>query len=115
MTDTDANPDLIDFPVPSNDDAIRSIQLMTGRIADAVLEGLAYGEVEQQAAAAGSVPVATPQPAPTAGAEPAEAVAEPAEAVAEPAEGVAAPPEAAAVATAEPDEPPPAAANSAQE
>ena len=50
MCDTDADPDRIDFPIPANDDAIRSIQLMAGRVADAVLEGLAYGEVEQEAA-----------------------------------------------------------------
>jgi small subunit ribosomal protein S2 len=50
MCDTDADPDKIDFPIPANDDAIRSIQLMAGRVADAVLEGLAYGEVEQEAA-----------------------------------------------------------------
>ena len=55
LCDTDADPDLIDFPVPANDDAIRSIQLLTARVADAVLEGVAYGEVEQEAAAAGSV------------------------------------------------------------
>ena len=55
LCDTDADPDLIDFPVPANDDAIRSIQLLTARVADAVLEGVAFGEVEQEAAAAGSV------------------------------------------------------------
>ena len=48
MCDTNADPDHIDFPIPLNDDAIRAIQLMTGRIADAVLEGAAVGEVEQQ-------------------------------------------------------------------
>ncbi|TAK73645.1 MAG: 30S ribosomal protein S2, partial [Dehalococcoidia bacterium] len=52
MCDTNADPDYIDFPIPSNDDAIRAIQLMTGRIADAVLEGVAVGEVEQQYQAA---------------------------------------------------------------
>ena len=41
LCDTDANPDLIEYPIPGNDDAIRSIQLMTARIADAVIEGLA--------------------------------------------------------------------------
>lgn len=40
LVDTDADPDLIDYPVPGNDDAIRSIRLVTGRIADAALEGL---------------------------------------------------------------------------
>ncbi|MBM3141059.1 MAG: 30S ribosomal protein S2, partial [Chloroflexi bacterium] len=48
MCDTNANPDVIQFPIPSNDDAIRAIQLITGRVADAVLEGIAVGEVEQQ-------------------------------------------------------------------
>ncbi|TAJ16670.1 MAG: 30S ribosomal protein S2 [Dehalococcoidia bacterium] len=52
MCDTNADPDNVDFPIPSNDDAIRAIQLMTGRIADAVLEGVAVGEVEQQYQAA---------------------------------------------------------------
>jgi small subunit ribosomal protein S2 len=56
LVDTDANPDIINYPVPANDDAIRSIQLLTARIADAVLEGVAFGEVEQEAVAAGSVP-----------------------------------------------------------
>ena len=59
MCDTNANPDVIQFPVPSNDDAIRAIQLITGRIADAVLEGIAVGEVEQQfvAVSGGELPV----------------------------------------------------------
>jgi small subunit ribosomal protein S2 len=66
MCDTDADPDKIDFPIPANDDAIRSIQLMAGRVADAVLEGLAYGEVEQEAAREAARETATPEPAPTA-------------------------------------------------
>jgi small subunit ribosomal protein S2 len=48
MCDTNANPDVIDFPIPSNDDAIRAIQLMAGLVAKAVREGVAVGEVEQQ-------------------------------------------------------------------
>ena len=35
---TNADPDLVDFPIPSNDDAVRSIKLMVGVIADAILE-----------------------------------------------------------------------------
>ena len=46
MCDTNADPDHIDFPIPSNDDAIRAIFLITERIADAALEGRAVGEVE---------------------------------------------------------------------
>jgi len=39
MVDTNCNPDPIDLVIPSNDDAIRAIQLISGKIADAVIEG----------------------------------------------------------------------------
>ncbi len=39
MVDTNSDPDLIDYVIPSNDDAIRSIKLITSKIADAYLEG----------------------------------------------------------------------------
>jgi len=39
ITDTNCDPDLIDFPIPGNDDAIRSISVLTARIADACIEG----------------------------------------------------------------------------
>ena len=39
VCDTNADPNLITYPVPGNDDAIRAIQLITGLIADACLEG----------------------------------------------------------------------------
>src|SRR5579883_379322 len=39
ITDTNCDPDRIDFVIPGNDDAIRSIKLITARIADAVIEG----------------------------------------------------------------------------
>ncbi|MDA0271526.1 MAG: 30S ribosomal protein S2 [Chloroflexi bacterium] len=52
MCDTNSNPDTITYPIPSNDDAIRAIQLMTARVAEAVIEGIAVGEVEQQFVAA---------------------------------------------------------------
>lgn len=39
LVDTNADPDLVDYPIPANDDAIRAIKLLTSRIADAVLEG----------------------------------------------------------------------------
>ena len=44
MVDTNCNPDEIDYPIPSNDDAIRAVKLMTSRIADAALEGLTVRE-----------------------------------------------------------------------
>ena len=37
--DTNCDPDLIDYPIPGNDDAIRSIQLFCREIADAIIEG----------------------------------------------------------------------------
>jgi small subunit ribosomal protein S2 len=41
IVDTNANPEVIDYPVPGNDDAIRAIKLICSKIADAVLEGKA--------------------------------------------------------------------------
>ncbi len=41
VTDTNTNPDEIDYPIPANDDAIRAIRLVCGKIADAVLSGKA--------------------------------------------------------------------------
>lgn len=39
MADTNCNPQMIDWPIPSNDDAIRAVRLIAGKIADAILEG----------------------------------------------------------------------------
>ncbi|MGQ9585047.1 MAG: 30S ribosomal protein S2 [Anaerolineae bacterium] len=39
MVDTNGDPDPVDYCIPSNDDAIRAIRLVTGLIADAVIEG----------------------------------------------------------------------------
>jgi len=39
MVDTNSDPDNIDYVIPANDDAIRSIKLITTKIADAVIEG----------------------------------------------------------------------------
>ena len=49
MVDTNCNPEEIDYPIPSNDDAIRAVKLMTNRIADAALEGLAVREYGAEA------------------------------------------------------------------
>ena len=40
IVDTNCDPDLIDYIIPGNDDAIRAVKLITSRIADACLEGL---------------------------------------------------------------------------
>jgi small subunit ribosomal protein S2 len=53
LVDTNCDPDQIDHVIPANDDAIRAIKLLTARIADAALEGLAMrkarGDIEEQA------------------------------------------------------------------
>jgi small subunit ribosomal protein S2 len=41
VVDTNCDPDLIDYVIPGNDDAIRAIRLMASKMADAALEGLA--------------------------------------------------------------------------
>ena len=41
MVDTNCDPDKIDYLIPSNDDAIRAIKLITSKMADAALEGMA--------------------------------------------------------------------------
>lgn len=41
VVDTNCDPTLVDYVIPGNDDAIRAIRLMAGKIADAVLEGAA--------------------------------------------------------------------------
>jgi small subunit ribosomal protein S2 len=41
LIDTDSDPDTVDLPIPGNDDSIRSIELMLGKLADAVIEGRA--------------------------------------------------------------------------
>lgn len=39
IVDTNCDPDEVDYPIPGNDDAIRSIKLITSKIVDAILEG----------------------------------------------------------------------------
>jgi len=41
LVDTNCDPSGVDYVIPSNDDAIRAIQLLTGKMADAILEGKA--------------------------------------------------------------------------
>lgn len=44
--DTNCDPDVIDFPIPANDDSIRSIRLFANKMADACLEGAARYQEE---------------------------------------------------------------------
>jgi small subunit ribosomal protein S2 len=45
LLDTNCDPDWVDIPIPANDDAIRSIKLVVGKLADAIYEGR-HGEVD---------------------------------------------------------------------
>jgi len=45
ITDTNCDPDLVDFIIPGNDDAIRSVRLITAAIADAAIQGSMQAEV----------------------------------------------------------------------
>jgi small subunit ribosomal protein S2 len=47
LLDTNCDPDTVDIPIPSNDDAIRSIKLIVGRLADAIYEGR-HGQLEAE-------------------------------------------------------------------
>ena len=46
MVDTNCDPSNVDYVIPSNDDAIRAIKLVVGKIADAAIEGLAARKEE---------------------------------------------------------------------
>ena len=52
IVDTNCDPDEVDYVIPGNDDAIRAVKLLTGRMADAVMEGRQGegGDAEEAAA-----------------------------------------------------------------
>ena len=49
IVDTNCDPDEIDYVIPGNDDAIRAVKLIAGKLADAVLEGKQGEQVEAEA------------------------------------------------------------------
>jgi small subunit ribosomal protein S2 len=53
LVDTNCDPEGVDFPIPGNDDAIRSLKLFTGQIADACIEGTELRRKRQESAANG--------------------------------------------------------------
>ena len=59
LADTDCNPDDADILIPGNDDAMRAVELVTGHIADAVLDG------QERRRAQAAVQIMTPKPAAT--------------------------------------------------
>jgi small subunit ribosomal protein S2 len=73
--DTNCDPDLIDFPIPGNDDAIRSIQLFCREMAEAINEGKALNVEPEEEAAEEEAP-AEEAAAPAAEEAPAEAAEE---------------------------------------
>ena len=67
LIDTNCNPDLIDLPIPGNDDGIRSIDIIISHLADAVLAGkknlVAKREGQDPATAAAAAPATAAVPA----------------------------------------------------
>lgn len=47
LVDTNCDPDWVDFPIPANDDALKSIQLLTTTIASAAMEGNKAGKISR--------------------------------------------------------------------
>ncbi len=47
LLDTNCDPDCVDIPIPANDDAIRSIKLIVGKLADAIYEGR-HGKLQDE-------------------------------------------------------------------
>jgi small subunit ribosomal protein S2 len=62
LVDTNCDPDEVDVPIPSNDDAIRSIRIFARYLGDVVLE--ARNAAPETTAPTGAGPGAEPQPAP---------------------------------------------------
>ena len=52
IVDTNCDPDEIDYPIPGNDDAIRAVKLIAGKMADAVIEGRQGEQMEEEPAPA---------------------------------------------------------------
>lgn len=50
LIDTDCDPDLVDLPIPGNDDGLRSIEIIVRQLADAIIEGKAAGATKDGAA-----------------------------------------------------------------
>jgi small subunit ribosomal protein S2 len=47
LLDTNCDPDIVDVPIPANDDAIRSVKLILGKLADAIYEGR-HGQLDSE-------------------------------------------------------------------
>ncbi len=56
LIDTDCDPDVVDLPIPGNDDSMRSIELIVKMLTDAIVAGKAQGAVNSQYAREGADP-----------------------------------------------------------
>jgi small subunit ribosomal protein S2 len=54
LIDTDCDPDLVDLPIPGNDDSMRSIEIVVKMLADAIAAGRNQAAVQSQQAAEGA-------------------------------------------------------------
>lgn len=63
LLDTNSDPDVVDFGIPANDDAIRSVSLMTELVADAILAGTGKEQITAEEMAKGSTTPAVEAPA----------------------------------------------------
>jgi small subunit ribosomal protein S2 len=54
LIDTDCDPDLVDLPIPGNDDSMRSIDLVVNLLADTIAQGKARNATQQQQRAEGA-------------------------------------------------------------
>ncbi|MDD4368103.1 MAG: 30S ribosomal protein S2 [Oscillospiraceae bacterium] len=76
IVDTNCDPDLIDYVIPGNDDAIRAVKLIAGKLADAVIEGHQGEQQAAEEAAAAAVDETAAEPADTAAPDLEEIVAD---------------------------------------
>jgi small subunit ribosomal protein S2 len=82
IVDTNCDPDEVDYVIPGNDDAIRSITLVTSVLADAIREGQALAGRDLAERTGVAEPTPPPAPEPSAGEAPEGVVPEPEEEIA---------------------------------
>ncbi len=62
VVDTNSNPDLVTFPIPSNDDAVKAIELIAGALAEAINDGKrSYVPIQPAVPGQTVAPLATPE------------------------------------------------------
>ena len=66
LLDTNSDPDVVDYGIPANDDAIRSVNLMCELVADAVLAGAGKEQISEEEMVAGETTPAVEVEAPAA-------------------------------------------------